>query len=1577
MGLRYLKVKDSHRFVVGKSEQVQSPSRRSFIRFIGLGALIWSPLIESVLAMSRKPFVIVKRSKQLQVYRQGRKVWEISENIFAAGYTLSFKKDKHQYTIRASKLRFHHTDFSFSLYANIFLRNGEWHCRLEIPQLNMARDIDFIDWLDGSEVLQGTASPLLLVRSSMATVALNKHGYCTLNSRWDLALTAPSGILLESAGNKFTTNQLSLTPQLKDQSFLKHPPGGVTYLHFVQFEEWQRFVSLHLPAHPIAQATTLAPDVHMQLTDEVVAWIHDVNGRIHYPLGNDSKAFAKAFLFTEYYRDQPPKIYLSASMGDCWLPTSVGSFHIQQNSNVPDYEYFGDLNGVVNERFQPNWRGFQPMVGGAIGLNVVNQEQEAINILPQEPVKRKKIDNQLTIQQDKVVFRPRKALHFRVLRPEDLLILEFELHNFTLIRQGAITLAELSNANKKGLVIISFTSQHTLEEAYYETNQIPGIASSDSVTLPARHLRARKSRLVYELAAGSNGIPLTISHLLSWNRMKLRVNPRGWIKIPKIRSASRKAFINNQISRTASAVKRQYLQTESKDYAVKLYAHSRQKSVRQSLYADGQLGQLLAAEKVQTVKPGFNIYAVKNVELKVGPVPPTDTSIEAPALMYISPNQISAFIHQKHLQQREHQELSLLKGKVAQDFNIAAGGLNTNKGNIAELWHTILGVRLKNGQVTRQLSAFKTIRALWADEANEDYKQLPLLGEPFMASLDGNDRHVLVHTTSNYSIPHYYPKPVEIKNLMLTALGAYLDWHAFFDVPSPADNELNIIEWEHLATLGRDHYVKVVREGYLFPFGHRAALVKVTERKFDQSTKAAVNRQRMYVVVLEKEVLYARNNPNNQFIPFAFQAVQINTTQTPNIDNPLDDPIINVPSGNPNMKVMLLAGSKPKRFSENANTSYNFYIDVNGKGFPFDIVLTDKEGMEHALRMPLAFLENRVARSSNLVQEIIAKYNPNTIYNRMDLNEQDIAYAESMLDGDTSFETQSIQFGAEVYPATDEADIKFHPIIQQAEVFIKQLNEMNGVREVATIELEDDANDGTVFASVKDAVVDFTNGSDKAGGFLSPNMGITALSKLQGPVGGNMNDSKALTFNPDDFFKAMDSFPVAKIFGVIKIFDLLLGDMDLSSAFDEVKSAMNQAKSEIEDVKTEILYLENQAKELQQDLTAQIDALKQSIKDKTNALLDLLNGNIPKIPNFKTFVTAEAFYAEYKWQPEFKSNPIKVIEDILHVRVDDPNNALTITTALEKPFDSGKEAAFTGLARFEKFGIDLVPLLAVNFNYMEFKTGNAQKTNVKVDIDAENPIEFKGALSFVNNLQNIIPSTGFSDDGPYIKLQPTQVTAGFTIGIPNVEVGICMISNISLGAHVTLPFTGAPLEMGFNFCKRENPFLLTISCFGGGGYFMMITTLKGLKSIEAAFEFGAAMSLNVGVASGGVSVMGGIYYKFELIEKALPSPDGEIIEEIGSSTITGYLRINGHLSILGIISLSMEFYLAFVAVFADGKVEKLEGIATVKVKVEVLFFSKTVSVTVRRELKGADADPKFIEMIDEDDWQEYCLAFAG
>ena len=41
-------------------------------------------------------------------------------------------------------------------------------------------------------------------------------------------------------------------------------------------------------------------------------------------------------------------------------------------------------------------------------------------------------------------------------------------------------------------------------------------------------------------------------------------------------------------------------------------------------------------------------------------------------------------------------------------------------------------------------------------------------------------------------------------------------------------------------TLARDQYVRVVYKGYLLPFGHRASLVKVTERHFLSHPKTNV-----------------------------------------------------------------------------------------------------------------------------------------------------------------------------------------------------------------------------------------------------------------------------------------------------------------------------------------------------------------------------------------------------------------------------------------------------------------------------------------------------------------------------------------------------------------------------------------------------------------------------------------------------------------------------------------------------------------------------------------------------------------
>ena len=81
------------------------------------------------------------------------------------------------------------------------------------------------------------------------------------------------------------------------------------------------------------------------------------------------------------------------------------------------------------------------------------------------------------------------------------------------------------------------------------------------------------------------------------------------------------------------------------------------------------------------------------------------------------------------------------------------------------------------------------------------------------------------------------------------------------------------------------------------------------------------------------------------------------------------------------------------------------------------------------------------------------------------------------------------------------------------------------------------------------------------------------------------------------------------------------------------------------------------------------------------------------------------------------------------------------------------------------------------------------------------------------------------------------------------------------------------------------------------------------------------------------------------------------------------------MSILGLISVSLEFVLSFT--YQPKPVDKASGRATLTVKVEVLFFSKSVEVTVEKSFGGQSGDPTFAELWNSSDvWDEYANAFA-
>jgi hypothetical protein len=93
-------------------------------------------------------------------------------------------------------------------------------------------------------------------------------------------------------------------------------------------------------------------------------------------------------------------------------------------------------------------------------------------------------------------------------------------------------------------------------------------------------------------------------------------------------------------------------------------------------------------------------------------------------------------------------------------------------------------------------------------------------------------------------------------------------------------------------------------------------------------------------------------------------------------------------------------------------------------------------------------------------------------------------------------------------------------------------------------------------------------------------------------------------------------------------------------------------------------------------------------------------------------------------------------------------------------------------------------------------------------------------------------------------------------------------------------------------------------------------------------------------------------------------------------TLTGYFRAGGSLSVLGIITVSLEFYLALT--YETSKAKKhggtLWGQASLTVKIEILFFSTSVSISMEREFSGSD--PNFRQLVSPDAWALYADAFA-
>lgn len=822
------------------------------------------------------------------------------------------------------------------------------------------------------------------------------------------------------------------------------------------------------------------------------------------------------------------------------------------------------------------------------------------------------------------------------------------------------------------------------------------------------------------------------------------------------------------------------------------------------------------------------------------------TDIEAPLRVHLTPLSTAGFAH--------------------------STGVVDHDGRIAELWHTRMGGRAGDWTIG---DTAQPVRVLYSED-EDDYPPLP--GDNW--ALLGKHRRDLVQLTRVR--PGYTGRPAVANHLRLTALGASMDVLGnWTDLP----DDVNLSQWKHVSSIGRDQFVRVVEEGYLFPFGHAAAQVTVSERKFRRQAnggRVAVLLQKKFIIVRDRVRAYPGEGQAHDGRDCPFASVEILTRQTPNLDITPAGPNAGVPSGDA------------------------YWPTIGGTPFAFHIAAVDTAGNRTTIDMPLIFMFRTTNADNSKVAAIVDKYKlAGDALRAVNVNKamirfsRDVDAAGNAIGGESDYPASRLRFGASAW-TTDKHVAHFYPNIVDADIDVPSLKHLLGKPVAPKVTYHEKyLNGGFDAANPAQVVFKFAPvglggvTTDKFGGLAAPDLNFDGLSRKVGVLNGVENYLKPGGFSPADVFQD------AKLLGIVSISDII----------------------------------------------------------KLTGVSD------PGVPKLTTIDEGDKILTRYVVE---KDDIGSVGPFIALPPKSKPQFSIVSTVTISK---SGGTPDTRVDARLGDFKINLFGFIILHFSSLSLTVKPGSKTDVNPVLDPDDGVRFGGPLEFVNALRDYIPMDGFSDP-PALDVTANGITASYTLGLPSISLGALSLQNISLGAGFDLPFNGDGPSARFNFAERHNPFNLTVSLFGGGGFFALDVDTKGVRELEASLEFGAQVSIDLGVASGGVYIKGGFYFHWQ------ESP-GKLIQ------FEGYVEMGGHLSVLGLISVSLVFHLGLTYEKTDAK-SRLYGTATLTVEIDILFFSCSQDITVERQFAGSDADPAFVEYVPQnkddlsksDVWNAYCAAFA-
>ena len=936
------------------------------------------------------------------------------------------------------------------------------------------------------------------------------------------------------------------------------------------------------------------------------------------------------------------------------------------------------------------------------------------------------------------------------------------------------------------------------------------------------------------------------------------------------------------------------------------------------LYWNADYFELMTGEQVSTriinpnyplVKDGFPF--LKNVNVPI-------TTFELPYKLYLTP---------------------------FQDKFIFGSNKIKEKGSTVELWWNQIQSPLRKNN-------YPSFKVIGYENNNADYtgseKYLPTEG----------DREKL---TKQFLKPRI-DKPedeAETLDFRITPLGAITKIRYNQDDKNYEVAESPIIEWKQDINLGRDNYIKVVTLGVIMPFGFKCKHIRIGERKIRDGVSFVEYKEFIEPLEFEKSCFLSENpaHPNEPGTPRKVieKGDKLETEQRRNtpfktikITTKISPPIIPVDDLTNEVIVDFIVKTKDDRYTadpEQDTAAFKgrrgaFWAkvknDVKAGASPieellhFNYVGIDWNNNEIHFKAPFIFARDilfngiKDAAGKGLI-DVSAEYikAENKVRREIDVAGQKIAYYKSEILRDigeaihnsklSELETNTIQFIAyqgekflnefPYYPQLEAAYVNL-PVVKE---IIKDprgtIIKYAGVYLDKGIEklLDDNGNavnniEGILLDIQKEAI-------DAQGKFIG-----FAAGQVEN-VFNNVADKLAGVVKPEMVIKAVSLYENA--YGTYQ---------QCAEVVDKVKNIKKITSAELQNFKNNIF---KEAK-----LLGTIE-LKKILSDNLN--LDSL-----PISDFKeVYDTINGLRAIQKIQVTYNWIGGSEIFDgkdfgIVHFYNHNYDTSVKTTVAVnffqEINLKDSSKSYYKSSTSLNNFGVGIgSPIIILSFDNITFKSATNQKADVDVAISK---VEFSGLLELIKQLQDSLGTVG---KGLNFDISFEKILIGYSFEVPAISTGAFNLSNIRLGFDFNLYFKHKPIDFWFKFSERESPFVLSVAIYGGRGYFGIRVSSRKIEEVEAMLEFGGYVGIEVGgIARGCVYLMAGIFYR----------------NTSGTTDLYGYVVCGGILNVLGLVEMSMTFYLGMES---HGNEGALMGTASVTVKIRLGFFKieRTASMTKR------------------------------